>query len=489
MTTADLRVLVDRLASLEMRVPAAEQVEQLGLLEQVKNAASAVQARLAVAFDASQREEQAQAGVPASRQGRGVAEQVALARRESPSKGSRLLGLANLLAADLPRTLDAMTAGLVSEWRATLVAQAAVVLEPADRRQLDAALAPRLPRLSDRQVYAEARAAAYRADPQAAVNRGRRAAADRRVTVRPAPDVMAFVSGYVPAAQGVAVFKALDVAARTARSEGDSRSLDQIKADTFVQRLTGQASAEAVPFEVGLVMTDTTLLEGDQTPARLEHHGPIPAGLARELLSRAETAGTRGWLRRLFTDPVDGTVATIDTRRRRFDGPLRRLVVHRDQHCRTPWCGAPIRDADHVVAHSLGGPTTADNGQGLCQACNLARAAPGWTARRGTEDGRPTRQPVVITTTPTGATHPSAPPPVLPGWPPGLHDPPGERDGYDQEPEPWLAEDVITDELGLHEPDEPGPDELGLDEPGLDELGVDLDTWTEAIMLTQEQAA
>lgn len=91
-----------------------------------------------------------------------------------------MLGLARLLVADLPGTLEAMATGVVSEWRATLVAQAAVVLDPADRRLLDAALAPRLPGLSDRDVAAQARAFAYRADPHAALNRGRRAVSERR---------------------------------------------------------------------------------------------------------------------------------------------------------------------------------------------------------------------------------------------------------------------------------------------------------------------
>lgn len=70
---------------------------------------------------------------------------MALARRESPHRGFRLLGLARLLVADLPGTLEAMATGVVLEWRATLVAQAAVVLDPADRRLLDAELAPGCP--------------------------------------------------------------------------------------------------------------------------------------------------------------------------------------------------------------------------------------------------------------------------------------------------------------------------------------------------------
>ncbi|MCI0139955.1 HNH endonuclease, partial [Arthrobacter bambusae] len=76
-------------------VDRAELIDQLRALEDLKSAAAAAQARIAVAFDAVQRSADAAAGVPADERGRGVAAQVALARRESPAKGSRLLGLAN----------------------------------------------------------------------------------------------------------------------------------------------------------------------------------------------------------------------------------------------------------------------------------------------------------------------------------------------------------------------------------------------------------
>ncbi|MDP3891415.1 MAG: hypothetical protein Q8Q44_09295, partial [Nocardioides sp.] len=56
-------------------------------LEELKCTAEAAQAAAAVGLDASQRRAQAAAGVPAARQGRGVAAQVALARRESHHKG------------------------------------------------------------------------------------------------------------------------------------------------------------------------------------------------------------------------------------------------------------------------------------------------------------------------------------------------------------------------------------------------------------------
>ena len=66
----------------------------------------------------------------------------------------------------------------------------------------------------------------------------------------------------------------------------------------------------------------------------------------------------RVWVRRLLTDPIDDTVATIDTRRRRFDGALAVLINARDQVCRDPYCSAPIRDLDHLHDHADGGPTS-----------------------------------------------------------------------------------------------------------------------------------
>ncbi|MGI8947545.1 MAG: HNH endonuclease [Ornithinimicrobium sp.] len=101
-------------------------------------------------------------------------------------------------------------------------------------------------------------------------------------------------------------------------------------------------------------------------------------------------------------------MADRDTHRRRFDPAVRELLFARDQHCATPWCDAPSRHADHIVAHTDGGPTTPDNGQGLCERCNYDKDTPGFSAAPGREpDGRR----VTRLTTPTGHTYEHHPPP------------------------------------------------------------------------------
>lgn len=56
--------------------------------------------------------------------------------------------------------------------------------------------------------------------PRGAVRRVRAAMAERRVTMRPAPDCMAQVTAFLPAAQGMAVYSALSAAADSVRAGG-----------------------------------------------------------------------------------------------------------------------------------------------------------------------------------------------------------------------------------------------------------------------------
>ena len=224
---------------------------------------------------------------------------------------------------------------------------------------------------------------------------------------------MSNLTAFLPVAQGVACKAALIREADSRRAAGDTRTRGQIMADTMVERITGQQTATGVPVEVNLVMTDTTLFAGASAPAHLNGYGPIPAPLARQLTREADQA----WVRRLYTNPAGTELVAIDSRRRLFEGSLRRLLVFRDQFCRNPWCDAPIRHADHVTRAADGGPTTTDNGQGLCEACNHAKESPDWHTRR-----IPGTRHTVETITPTGHTYISqAPAPPGGGTcPPGL---------------------------------------------------------------------
>ncbi len=483
----------------------AERVQQLGWLETVKSAAAAAQARVSVAFADSQLAAQRAHRTEPDRRlesrararlGKGVGAQVALARRESPHRGGRHLGLARALVEEMPHLLAALSGGEVSEWQATLVVQATAVLTAEDRRAADVRLAGTLGPLNDAQVGAVARKVAYALDPAAFVRARARAVSQRRVGVRAAPEVMAYVSALVPAATGVAIDALLERHAATVRGRGDARSVGQIKADEFTRRLTGQvpdaeglarvpdpvhprgtdepsggdratdhegagiaadvcscrcpshatpaqvpATDPALPVPavaVNLVMTDAALFAGAHDGAYLQGYGPVPAQYARDLLAQTLArlpAVEQVRVRRLFTDPVDGALVAMDSTARTFTGALRAFVQLRDQTCRTPWCGAPIRQIDHVRPHARGGPTRAENGAGLCVACNQTKnevqELPGWHIRTRPRagagrpyggrmgnwglEGPPTADPApdLLITTPTGHTYRSTAPPLL----------------------------------------------------------------------------
>ncbi len=283
MSTRSLRSFVRELGRLDDAVTDAERIDQIRLLEELKSAAAAAQAKVVSDFRRSQEADQRARGVPASAVGRGVASQVALAKRESAARARRYLGWSEVLVTELPKTFAALQAGRITEWRAQIVARETAWLSLEHRQEIDRGLAPHLEEWGDRRVEAEVKKHAYRLDPRGFLARISQAENDRRVSVRPAPDCMSSFRGLVPMAQGVAMFAALKHAADSLVAQGDDRSRGQIMADTLVERVTGQASASAVPARIELVMTDQTFFNtgaGSDEPAHVIGYGADP-GRAR----------------------------------------------------------------------------------------------------------------------------------------------------------------------------------------------------------------
>jgi hypothetical protein len=416
LTTSELTRLAARLSAMPPATREAENIDRLRLLEDLKGICAAAQAREAAALDESRRAAEAARGIPAAQRGRGVPNEIALARRDGPWHGSRHLGLAHALVNELPRTMVALQKGAISEWRATIVCRETAWLPTESRTRVDELLAPFLLTLGNKALAAKARALAQSLDPAEAVRHLARAEGERHVSTRPAPDSMVYLTALLPMAQGVAAWASLDRAARTTIGTGEAgeRTRNQVMADTLVERLTGQATASAVPVEVHLVMTDRALLggHGESTSAWLVGHGPMPAGAARDLLDPRHDApdpaeAIRVWLRRLYEHPANGQLVAMESSRREFGGSLRRMLVLRDDTCRTPWCDAPIRHADHAHPHADGGATSYENGSGLCARCNLDKETLGWR-HRATADR-------LTVTTPTDHVYTASSPPLVRG--------------------------------------------------------------------------
>jgi hypothetical protein len=158
-------------------------------------------------------------------------------------------------------------------------------------------------------------------------------------------------------------------------------------------------------------MSDRSLLGSDSDAAVIEGYGPIPAAVARNMVCSAVTDDrSRTTLRRLYSQPKTGALVALESRSRRFPRGLADFIGLRDERCRTPYCDAPIRHRDHAQPRNRGGPTSADNGLGVCERCNYVKESPGWRVSADGDSGRHTAEFV----TPTGARYQSTAP-RLPG--------------------------------------------------------------------------
>ncbi|RBP63177.1 HNH endonuclease [Brevibacterium sanguinis] len=381
---ADAAALKGLLRDLPPARTEKDALARITAFEELKAALAAAQSREAVAFERLRIDRDAMNGVPAAKRGIRAGDEIGLARRTSPGSGRTFLSTARTLVG-LPLTFDALRAGVISEAKAKVIVDEVADLAPAERRKLDVRMRNSLPDAGVRSLRHEARALAAELSSEDAAERAARAAAERRVTVTALPHGMGRICATIPMVRAVAVAEALRSGADSALARGvaEGRRHAQIMADLLVERVTGQERAEDVPLEVNVVIETSSLIDDGDVPAWLPGYGPWPAKEARNFI-----AGNRAkvFYRRLFTTPREGQLVGMESKRRVFSGLLRRMIVFRDDVCRTPWCDAPIKHADHIDPAAAGGSTSWENSSGLCASCNFAKEHPGWR-HEVTEDG------------------------------------------------------------------------------------------------------
>ena len=215
----------------------------------------------------------------------------------------------------------------------------------------------------------------------------------RRVYVELVDDGMAWTHKYGPAVEAHAEFsRATAIAKVILGQEGETRTLDQIRADVMADLLidgtTTAHPTEARGIRATVVVTvpALALLEDDDNevaasgndPALVEGVGPIPIGKARELCG-----GDAGWMR-VLTHPETGMVLSVG--RTQYSPPpsLRRLVKWRADRCMGPGCGMPASrcDVDHTVAWEHGGRTALENLAPLCRGHHMVKHHGGWRLRQ-----------------------------------------------------------------------------------------------------------
>jgi Domain of unknown function (DUF222) len=196
----------------------AARIDRIARLEKLRAVTAAVQAAESVKFAQSQVAGQITADVHPDAIGRGIADQIGLACRISPFAAARRLNTARVWWFELPDTYHQLVAGELHERVAETVVTETRHLDAEQRRRVDEQLREAgIAGMGVKAAAAAARKAGYEADREGYTKRGRTERQHRRVGIRPAPDTMAFLTGYLPVEQGVACYAALEKTCRGRR--------------------------------------------------------------------------------------------------------------------------------------------------------------------------------------------------------------------------------------------------------------------------------
>jgi hypothetical protein len=261
-----------------------------------------------------------------------------LTRRAAESE----LDLAVSLRRRLPGVWSALREGLIDGRRARVIIDGTTHLDQETARRVVDTVIEDAPHLTTGELRALVRRLSLAVDPDSAKERYTQAVDGRRVVTEATPDGTAHLVGMdLPPDRVAAVADRINRLAMSLHRSGDARSIDQLRADVFLDLLAGTNRA-AKGGTIDLRVDLETLARLAETPGDLAGFGPVIADIARQV---AESQRKGEW-RYTVTDPDTGLPIDGGTTRRRPTASQRRTVEARDQVCYFPGCRMPATDCD-----------------------------------------------------------------------------------------------------------------------------------------------
>ncbi|MEC3979462.1 HNH endonuclease [Amycolatopsis sp. H20-H5] len=307
------------------------------------------------------------------------------------------------LTTRLPGAFAALRRGDIDLYKASKVVDPTSILSDDLARRVDEIMATRLAGKDPSSIRAAVNRVIQQLDPEGYRERSRARRRERHIALTHQDHTMATLTADLPVEKASAVYTSVDRAARALRRIDKTRTLDQLRADVFADRLLSDRDGDSsVKADIHVYVDLLTLAGVKEDPAELAGYGAIPAWLARDI---ATSTGST-W-NRLITDPDTGQLLSVGRDKYRPPANLAAFIRVRDRECRTNGCHRPSHfcDLDHAISRAAGGETADTNLTGECRSHNLVKEEPGWTYDM-TPDG------TLTITTPSGGVHVS-PPPVL----------------------------------------------------------------------------
>jgi len=278
----------------------------------------------------------------------------------------------------LPRVWEALAAGEIDVRRAkVIVGGTGHLAEETARLVVDRIIGPAT-RLTTGQLNSLLRRLCVQADPEEAAKRYEESVIDRRIISEPTVDGTANLFGLgLPPDRVAAAMRQIASLAQSLKTGGESRTLDQLRADVFLDLLEGHAhQAHTGKGLVDIHVDLETLTRLIDDPGELAGYGPVIADIARKVAEQQQNAEWR-WT---VTHPETGQVIHNGITRRRPSSGQRRHVESRNQNCIFPGCRMPATDCDldHRIPWAEGGPTTTDQLVPLCRHDHVIRHRHGW---------------------------------------------------------------------------------------------------------------
>ncbi len=283
---------------------------------------------------------------------------------------------------DYPAVGRALARGDFDYYRARVICEGVSCLDQERATEVVDRVLERASRLTSGQLRAWIRRLVAEADPDGAAERYERTVQERRIVATEDDIGIASLSGVDLPSDRVAEARArIEAIARSLCGPGETRTLDQLRADVYLDLLCGTGPDDRARGVVDIHIDLETLAGLIDNPAEIPGFGPVLADVGRRL---ALEHG-RQWQ---VTVTYQGAPVWTGVTRRRPDTALARRIRARYRRCVFPGCRMPARscDLDHTQPWCEGGATCEHNLAPLCRHHHMLRHST-WTYRR-LDDGR-----------------------------------------------------------------------------------------------------